>query len=94
MKTSLRTRGLDGLAQRLAARHLPPAAAEAQARAAADLAEAITAETGVPAVANARSGATHVRLADPALIAARRGGPQTPGDATLDRILLGFARRR
>ncbi|MFG1302497.1 hypothetical protein V5F49_22210 [Xanthobacter sp. V3C-3] len=94
MTTGIRSRGLDGLAQRLAARLLPAAAARAATTAAADLAETITTETGVPAASTEQAGRAQVRIADPALAAARRGGPDTPGDPTLDRILLAFARRR
>lgn len=93
MKTSLRTRGLDGLAQRLAARYLPASAAQGGARAAAELAEEITVETGLPAATTGQAGAAGVHL-DPTLAATRRGGPDRPGDPTLDRLLLAFARRR
>ncbi|MFG1382619.1 hypothetical protein [Xanthobacter versatilis] len=94
MKATIGTRGLQGLAQRLAARHLPAAEGEAATRAAHELAAEITAETGAPAAIAGSPQRPVVRVADPTLLARIRGGLGRPGDPVLDRIRLAFARRR
>ncbi|MFG1292723.1 hypothetical protein [Xanthobacter versatilis] len=94
MKATIGTRGLQGLAQRLAARHLPVAEGEAASRAARELAAEIDAETGAPAAIAGSPQRPVVRVADPTLLARIRGGLGRPGDPVLDRIRLAFARRR
>ena len=98
MKATIGTRGLQGLAQRLAARHLPVAEAQAAGRAARELAAEIDAEIppqgGVPAAIAGSPQRPVVRVANPALLARIRGGLGRPGDPVLDRIRLAFARRR
>ncbi|MFG1332982.1 hypothetical protein V5F41_17245 [Xanthobacter autotrophicus] len=94
MKATIGTSGLQGLAQRLAARHLPAAEAEAAGRAARELAAEITTETGAPATIAGSPQRPVVRVTDAALLARIRGGLGRPGDPVLDRIRLAFARRR
>ncbi|MDI4665274.1 hypothetical protein K9U40_13170 [Xanthobacter autotrophicus] len=94
MRATIRTGGLQGLAQRLAARHLPAAEAEAAGHAARELAAEITAETGAPATIAGSPRRPLVRVADPVLLARIRGALGRPGDPVLDRIRLAFARRR
>lgn len=92
MTARIVTRGLAGLAQRIAARHLPPAEEAAAARAAAVLAGQITAETGVPVAVTGDAARPVVRIADPGLLDRVRGSFDRPGDPVLDRIRLAASR--
>lgn len=96
MRTQIRvrTRGLDGLARRIAARHFPDAEAAAAARAAADLAAEIRAETGAAAAVAGPPARPRVRVSGTAFLDRVRGSFDRPGDPVLDRIRLLFARRR
>lgn len=91
---SVRIRGLDGLAARLAARVLPPVVEEVSASASAALAGAITEETGAAADIAAEAGRRVVRIADPAFGDRVRGTAEAPGDPVLSRLILEAARRR
>lgn len=90
---STRIRGLDGLARRLAARHLAPAAAAAAARAATSLAGEIAAETGARVEVAGPPARPLVRISGAAFLDRVRGGFDRPGDPVLDRLRLAFARR-
>lgn len=92
MTPRIATRGLNGLAQRLAARTLPAAEQAAAARAAAALAREITAETGAPAAVTGDAARPVVRVADPGLLERIRGSFDRPGDPVLDRIRLAVSR--
>ena len=91
---SVRTRGLDGLARRIAARHFPDAEAAAAARAAEDLAAEIGAERGAVATVVGTSARPLVQVSGSAFLDRVRGAFDRPGDPVLDRIRLLFARRR
>lgn len=91
---SIRTRGLDGLARRIAARHFPDAQAAAAARAAADLAAEIRAETGAVATVAGPPARPRVQVSGSTFLERVRGAFDRPGDPVLDRIRLLFARRR
>lgn len=93
MTARIIARGLDGLAARLAARHLPQAQAAAAARAADAVAGQITAETGVPVAVTGDAARPVVRVAEPALLDRIRGSFDRPGDPVLDRIRLLVSRR-
>ncbi|MFS8039224.1 hypothetical protein ACI7BZ_20065 [Xanthobacter sp. AM11] len=92
MRTRLAIRGLSGLSARLSARHLPPVAAAAAARAADTLAGEITAETGAPAVITGDAARPVVRVADAGLLDRLRGSFERPGEPVLDRIRLTVSR--
>lgn len=93
MNVSLTTKGVDGLAGRLAAAVLGPVAEARAGAAAEDLAAAITAETGVrPSITGAPSRPV-VRVSDPQVLARVRGSAEMPGEPLLDRARLAFARR-
>ncbi|QRG04832.1 hypothetical protein EZH22_16915 [Xanthobacter dioxanivorans] len=94
MKARLLTRGLDGLAVRLATRVLPAAEAAAAAQAAADLAAEIRAETGAPAVVAGTPARPVVEVTQPGFADRIRGRFDQPGDPVLDRIRIAFSRRR
>ncbi|MEP9352048.1 hypothetical protein ABLE93_00465 [Xanthobacter sp. KR7-65] len=89
----VRTRGLDGLARRLAARHLPAAQAAAAARAAAALAAEIRTETGAVAAVAGPPSRPVVQVSGADFLTRVRGAFDRPGDPVLDRIRLAFARR-
>ncbi len=91
---SVRTRGLDGLARRIAARHFPDAEAAAAARAAEDLAAEIRAERGAVATVAGTPARPLVQVSGMAFLERLRGAFDRPGDPVLDRIRLLFARRR
>ena len=91
---SVRTRGLDGLARRIAARHFPDAEAAAAARAAEDLAAEIGAETGAVATVAGTPARPLVQVSGMAFLERVRGAFDRPGDPVIDRIRLLFALRR
>ncbi|MFG1247998.1 hypothetical protein [Xanthobacter flavus] len=91
---SVRTRGLDGLARRIAARHFPDAEAAAAARAAADLAGEIGAEAGAVATVTGTPVRPVVEVSGGAFLERVRGAFDRPGDPVLDRIRLLFVRGR
>lgn len=94
MTARIVARGLDGLALRLAARHLPPAQQAAATRAAEALAGEITTDTGAPAAVAGTPGRPLVRVSEPGLLDRIRGSFDRPGDPVLDRIRLVFQRAR
>ncbi|MFG1207776.1 hypothetical protein V5F79_19245 [Xanthobacter flavus] len=91
---SVRTRGLDGLARRIAARHFPDAEAAASARAAAALAGEIGAEAGAVVTVAGTPARPVVEVSGGVFLDRVRGAFDRPGDPVLDRIRLLFARRR
>lgn len=91
---SVRTRGLDGLARRIAACHFPDAEAAAAARAAEDLAAEIGAETGAVATVAGTPARPLVQVSGSAFLGRVRGAFDRPGEPVIDRIRLLFARRR
>lgn len=91
---SVRTRGLDGLARRIAARHFPDAEAAAAGRAAADLAAEIGAERGAVATVAGTPARPLVQVSGSAFLERVRGAFDRPGEPVIDRIRLLFARRR
>ncbi|MBB6307017.1 hypothetical protein [Xanthobacter tagetidis] len=93
MSPRLRTRGLDGLARRLAARAVPPAAQAAAARTGAALADTLAA-AGVPASLVDAGGRRAVRIADGPALGRERGSLQAPPAPWLAAALLAFRRRR
>lgn len=91
---AVRTRGLDGLARRIAARQLPAAAAVAAGRAARALADEIGSEEGASAAVAGPPARPLVRVSGAAFLDRVRGAFDRPGDGVLDRIRLAFARSR
>ncbi len=94
MKTSFTASGAEGLAARLAARALAPAAEALAAGAASDLAARITAATGVAPLSAGTPQRPVLRVADPAVLDRVRGDALREGDPVLDRVRLEFARGR
>lgn len=93
MTPRLRTRGLDGLARRLAARAVPPAAEAAAARTGDALADTLAA-AGVPASLAGSGARRTVRVLDGAALGRERGTFKTPPAPWLAAALLAFRRRR
>lgn len=94
IRARIRSRGLDGLARRLAARAVPPAAEAAAARGAAALAHAVAAASGAPAEVAGTGARRTVRVADAAALGRERGTRDAPPAPWLAAALLAFRRRR
>lgn len=94
MKVTIQTRRLDGLAQRLAARHLAPAASAAATRATTALKGDLEAAAGAPVSASGAGARRRLSVRDEAAIARERGTLSTPPQPWLAAALLSFARGR
>ena len=90
----IRIRGLDGLAQRLVARHLEPAASAAAARGAGALQAELEAASGATVEASGASGRRRLSVRDAAALARERGTLATPPVPWLAAALLAFKRGR
>ncbi len=94
MNVRIRTRGLDGLARRLAATALPPATVAVAGAVAAELRAGLEQATG-GAVAMAGSAERPVlRITDPAIVARLTGGHDAEADPAVTRARLDLNRRR
>ncbi|MEP9348710.1 hypothetical protein [Xanthobacter sp. KR7-225] len=94
MRAKVGSRGLDGLARRLAARALPPAVEAAATRAAAALAQDLAASAGAPAETSGSGARRRVRVNDAAALGRERGTLGAPPAPWLAAALLAFRRRR
>ncbi len=90
----IKTRGLDGLAQRLAARHLEPAANAAATRAARALQTDLEAASGAAVETSGGGARRRLSVRDAAALARERGTLSTPPVPWLAATLLAFKRGR
>lgn len=94
MKAVTVRRGLDGLAQRLAARVLEPAASAAAARAATELKADLQAASGAEVAVEGAGARRRLVVRDAAALARERGTLSVPPAPWLAAALLAFRRRR
>lgn len=94
MSARLRTRGLDGLARRLAARAIRPAAEAAATRGADALAREMAAASGASAAVAGTGARRTVRVAQTEALGRERGTLETLPAPWLAAALLSFRRRR
>ncbi len=93
MKVSISSRGVEGLATRLAARIFPPVVEKVAAQASDALAREIATATGAAPQQAGTPLRPLVRVTDPAVLDRVRGDAAHAGDPVLDRVRLAFTRR-
>lgn len=94
MKVTVSRRGIDGLAQRLFARVLEPAAAAAATRAAFELKADLQAASGAPVEVTGAGARQRLTVRDAAALARERGTLTVPPAPWLAAALMAFRRRR